>query len=153
LAAEIYCLLVPVTGGTLIIPRACVAEVIGFQVPSELPGAASWCLGTVPWNGRAVPVVAFEELAGMGNAQAPAGARIVVLHALAGLLEGGQLGILAQGFPQQVRISAEGVRPDPRRFHDRVPVLCQIRMANESPLVPDIERLEQLVADETQNAL
>jgi hypothetical protein len=31
---EIYSLLVPLTDGRLIVPRACVAEVIGFQVPS-----------------------------------------------------------------------------------------------------------------------
>jgi chemosensory pili system protein ChpC len=151
MAAEIYSMLVPLAGGTLIIPRTCVAEVIGFQTPSEVPGAASWYLGTIPWNGRAVPVVSFEEACGMGAA-AP-GSHIVVLHALGGLIEGGQLGILSQGYPQLVRVGAEGVRADPRRFHERFPILCQIRMANSSPLVPDLERLEQMIADETQNAL
>jgi chemosensory pili system protein ChpC len=152
-AAEIYSLLVPLVQATLIIPRACVAEVISFQAPSELPGAAFWCLGTVPWNDRAVPVVSFEGACGMGSAPASSGARIVVLHALAGILEGGQLAILSQGFPQQVRVSPEGVRADARRFHERVPVLCQIKMANVSPLVPDLERLEQMIAEETQNAM
>jgi chemosensory pili system protein ChpC len=151
--ADIYSLLVPLVEGTLIIPRACVAEVIGFQAPSELPGAASWCIGTVLWNGRSVPLVSFEGACGMGDAPASHGTRIVVLHALGGLLEGGQMAILAQGFPQLVRVSPEGVRADPRRFHDRVPVLCQVKMANESPWIPDLERLEQMVAQETQNAM
>ena len=33
--AEIYSLLIPLVDSRLIVPRACVAEVIGFQVPTE----------------------------------------------------------------------------------------------------------------------
>ncbi len=50
---EIYSLLVPLVDGRLIIPRACVAEVVGFQTPSEMTGAPPWYIGTVPWNGQA----------------------------------------------------------------------------------------------------
>jgi chemosensory pili system protein ChpC len=42
------------------------------------------------------------------------------------------------------------VRPDNSRvFAERMPVICQIRMVNETPLVPDLERLEEMIADET----
>src|SRR5690242_21929819 len=57
---EIYSLLVPLTEGRLIIPRSCVAEVIGFQTPSEMTGAPPWYIGTVPWNGKAVPLISFR---------------------------------------------------------------------------------------------
>jgi hypothetical protein len=30
-----------------------------------------------------------------------------------------------------------------------MPVLCQVRMLNETPLVPDLERLEAMIAEET----
>jgi hypothetical protein len=30
-----------------------------------------------------------------------------------------------------------------------MPVLCQVRMSNETPLIPDLERLEAMIADET----
>ena len=42
---EIYSLLVPLVDGRLIVPRACVAEVIGFQTPSEMTGAPPWYIG------------------------------------------------------------------------------------------------------------
>ena len=61
---EIYSLLVPLVDGRLIIPRACVAEVVGFQTPSEMTGAPPWYIGTVPWNGKAVPLVSFEGACG-----------------------------------------------------------------------------------------
>jgi chemosensory pili system protein ChpC len=42
------------------------------------------------------------------------------------------------------------VRPDTSRaFAERAPIICQVRMVNETPLVPDIERLEDMIADET----
>jgi chemosensory pili system protein ChpC len=65
-------------------------------------------------------------------------------------LESGFFGILTQGFPQLVRVSADVIRPDPARsFPERSPVICQARMINETPLIPDLERLEQMIAEET----
>jgi chemosensory pili system protein ChpC len=76
--------------------------------------------------------------------------RIVVFHAMAGRVEAGYLGIVSQGFPQLVRVSNDVVRPDhSRSFTDRLPVLCQVRMSNETPMIPDLERLEIMLADET----
>ena len=58
--------------------------------------------------------------------------------------------LVSQGFPQLVRVSSDVVRPDNSRvFPERMPVICQIRMVNETPLVPDLERLEEMIADET----
>ena len=42
-------------------------------------------------------------------------------------------------------IAADGSRA----FPERSPVLCQVRMVNELPLIPDLERLEEMIADET----
>ena len=42
------------------------------------------------------------------------------------------------------------IRPDPTRgFSERSPVICQVRMVNETPLIPDLQRLEQMIAEET----
>ena len=65
-------------------------------------------------------------------------------------VEGGHFALVSQGFPQLVRVSSDVVRPDNSRvFPERMPVICQIRMVNETPLVPDLERLEEMIADET----
>lgn len=62
----------------------------------------------------------------------------------------GHFGIVTQGFPQLVRVSSTVITPDNSRvFGERLPVLCQVRMVNELPLVPDLERLEEMIADET----
>jgi chemosensory pili system protein ChpC len=73
-----------------------------------------------------------------------------VFHASSGKLQSGYFGLLTQGFPQLVRVNADVVRADPSRsFPERSPVICQIRMVNETPLIPDLDRLEEMIAEET----
>ena len=49
-----------------------------------------------------------------------------------------------------MRVSPQVIAADDSRaFRDRSPVICQVRMVNELPLVPDFERLEEMIADET----
>ncbi|HKZ74208.1 MAG TPA: chemotaxis protein CheW [Steroidobacteraceae bacterium] len=147
---EIYSLLVPLVDGRLIVPRACVAEVIGFQTPSEMTGAPPWYIGTVLWNGRHVPLASFEGACGQMIPPASGRTRIVVFHCIGAHLEVGYFGLVSQGFPQLVRVSSDVVRPDnSRAFAERHPVICQVRMVNEAPLVPDLERLEEMIAEET----
>jgi chemosensory pili system protein ChpC len=148
--AEVYSLLIPLADARLLVPRACVAEVIGYQMPAPMESAPPWYLGMVNWNARNVPLVSFEGASGLMIPPASGRSRIVVFHALAGRAESGFIGIVSQGFPQLVRVSNDVVRPDnSRSFPDRMPVLCQVRMLNETPLIPDLERLELMIAEET----
>jgi chemosensory pili system protein ChpC len=147
---ELYSLLVPLAGERLIVPRACVAEVIGYQAPAEMTNAPPWYVGLVSWAGRSIPVVSFEGTLGQSLPPASNRTRIVVFNAPGGKLPSGYFGILTQGFPQLVRVNADVVRPDPSRsFSERSPVICQVRMINETPLIPDLDRLESMIAEET----
>ncbi len=147
---ELYSLLVPLAGERLIVPRACVAEVIGYQAPSEMTNAPPWYLGVVSWGGQSVPVVSFEGAFGQSLPGVSNRTRIVVFNGSSGKLAGGYFGVLTQGFPQLVRVNADVIRPDPSRsFPERAPVICQVRMINETPLIPDLPRLEEMIAEET----
>ena len=148
--AEIYSLLIPLADSRLLVPRACVAEVIGFHTPAPMEGAPPWYLGLVNWNARSLPLISFECACGQAIPPTGGRSRVVVFHAIGGRLDAGFFGIVSQGFPQLVRVSNDVVRPDhTRSFSERSPVLCQIRMLNETPLVPDLERLEAMIAEET----
>jgi chemosensory pili system protein ChpC len=153
LTDELYGLLVPLAEDRLLVPRSCVAEVIAWTAPAAMAGAPAWYLGTTSWNGRAIPVISFEGVLGRTIPEPGGRTRIVVFHCLAGRLTAGCFGIITQGFPQLVRLNHEVVKADPTRsFPDRSPVLCSLRMVNETPLVPDLEYLETLIADETSVA-
>ena len=152
-AEEFYGLLVPLDEERLIVPRSCVAEVVAWQDPQPMSGAPSWYVGTVGWSGRTVPVISFEGTLGRAIPTPSGRTRIVVLHCLGSRLAAGAFGILTQGFPQLVRLNPDVVKPDPTRsFPDRSAVLCSIRMVNEAPLVPDLEYLENMIAEETSVA-
>jgi chemosensory pili system protein ChpC len=148
--AEVYSLLIPLAEARVLVPRACVAEVIGYQAPAPAEGVPPWYLGMVNWNARPVPLVSFEGACGLPVPPASSRSRIVVFHALLGRLDAGYIAIVSQGFPQLVRVGNDVVRPDSSRsFPERIPVLCQVRMLNETPWIPDLERLEEMVAEET----
>ncbi len=149
-AEDLYGLLVPLLDERLLVPRACVAEVTGMQALQEMPGAPPWYLGITPWNGRSIPVISFEGTCGQRIPALGGRTRIVVFSCLGQKLPAGHFGIITQGFPQLVRVSSTVITPDNSRvFGERLPVLCQVRMVNELPLVPDLERLEEMIADET----
>ena len=152
-AEETYCLLVPLADERLLVPRACVTEVINYQVPTPMEGAPPWYLGTVAWGGRRVPLVSFEAACGRNPPRTSGRTRIVVMQAIGDELAAGHFAVLTQGFPQLVRLSPDVVHADDSRaFGERSPVICQVRMVNEYPLIPDFERIEQMIAEETRAA-
>ena len=102
-AEELYSLLVPLNEDRLIVPRACVAEVVRFMRPEVSEGSSDWLLGTINWNGRELPVVAFEGLIGKDVPESTGRTRIVVFYASGGELPNGYFGVLTQGFPTSIR--------------------------------------------------
>ena len=146
---ELYSLLVPMSEDRLIVPRACVAEVVRFSEPEQTVSAASWMLGTVGWNGRALPVVSYEGMLGNDIPEITGRTRIVVFYASCGQLKAGYFGLLTQGFPQLVRVNKDVLKLEAKDgWPEDAPVLCRIRMINEYPLIPDLERLELMLARE-----
>ena len=144
---ELYSMLVPLHQDRLIVPRACVAEVLR-QSLDDLPGdTPSWLRGRMAWLDREIPVMSFEELAGLPFVAPGGRTRVTVFHALGGVLPTGAFGVLSEGFPQLVRVNRQVVEPDTRHpWPEDGPVICQIRMINEYPLIPDLERLEMMIA-------
>jgi len=150
---ELYSLLVPLSEDRLILPRACVAEVVRYTQPVQQPGSQNWMLGTIGWNGRQLPVVAFEGTIGK-DIPAPTGrTRVVVFYSSTGKIKTGYFGVLTQGFPQLVRVNREVLNLDSTEgWPEDAPVLCRVKMINEYPLVPDLEALEGMIIEESVQA-
>lgn len=147
---ELYSLLIPLHNDRLLVPRMCVAEVIAFAdaARSRDDAAPDWYLGAIEWNNRRVPVVSFDAPKDASPKSKRTRTRVVVFHAITQEIKGGYYGILTQGFPQLVRINPdvlglETEQPLPEHF----PALCRARMIHEYPLIPDVERLERMIAD------
>ena len=146
---ELYSLLIPLRNERLLVPRMCVAEVIAFAdaAKSRDDAAPDWYLGAIEWNNRRLPVVTFDSQGGEERKSKRSRTRVVVFHAITQELKSGFYGILTQGFPQLVRVNADVLgldteQPVPPGF----PALCRARMIHEYPLIPDVERLEKMIA-------
>ena len=147
---ELYSLLVPLSDDRLIVPRACVAEVVRFSKPVQEPGARDWMLGLVNWNGRQLPVVSFEGVIGKEVPVATGRTRIVVFTSSTGRLKSGYFGVITQGFPQLVRVNRDVLKLDATEgWPEGAPVHCRVKMINEFPLIPNFELLEDMLITET----
>jgi chemosensory pili system protein ChpC len=147
---ELYALLIPLKGERLLVPRMCVAEVIAFAdtVRDRRDEHPDWFLGSIDWNGQRLPVVSFDDPQLEERRSKRGRARVVVFHAITQELKGGYYGVLTQGFPQLVRVNPDVLGVDTEQpLPPRQPVLCRARMIHEYPLIPDVERIEQLIAE------
>ena len=147
---ELYSLLIPLQNERLLVPRMCVAEVIAFADAARTrdDAAPSWFLGAIEWNNRRVPVVSFDAPKGEERRSKRNRTRVVVFHAITQELKGGYYGILTQGFPQLVRVNPDVLGLETEQpLPDSFPALCRARMIHEYPLIPDVERLEKMIAD------
>lgn len=149
--AELYSLLIPLRNERLLVPRLCVAEVITFTEAERSPedeGRPSWYLGTILWNARRLPVLGFDRPGEEVTARRRSRSRIVVFQAIGETLRGGFFGVLTQGFPQLVRVNRDVLQADSdQQLPELPPALCRARMIHEFPLIPDLERMERMVAD------
>jgi len=150
---ELYSLLIPLRNERILVPRMCVAEVIAFADTEkrEDANAPDWLLGSVDWNGRRVPVITLDAAPGPNEGQAGrrgSRSRIVVFHALGQRLKPAFYGVLTQGFPQLVRVNRDVLTLDTETPPPvGQPMLCRVRMIHEFPLIPDLEAIEQRIAD------
>jgi len=152
-AEELYSLLVPLSEDRLIVPRACVAEVIRFTRAEVEEGAHDWMLGSINWNGRSLPVVSFEGAIGKNIPQVTGRTRVVVFYGSTGKLKSGYFGVLTQGFPQLVRVNRDVLKLESTEgWPEDAPVLCRVRMINEFPMIPHLEMLEAMLAEEMLQA-
>ncbi len=150
---ELYSLLVPLTDDRLIVPRACVAEVVRLSKTETQEGAHDWMVGTVNWNGRPLPVVSFEGMLGKEVPVVTGRTRVVVFYASTGELKTGHFGVVTQGFPQLVRVNRDVLKLEAKDgWPEDAPVLCRVRMINEFPIIPDLEKLEAMLATESLQA-
>jgi len=145
---ELYSLLIPLRDDRVILPRASVAEVIRYTDPENASTGPDWLLGDVVWHGKRIPLLSFEKLCGTESSEPGGRSRIIVIYATSPDDQLVTYGLLAEGFPQIVRVNREVLLQDLAYEPDASkPILCRIRMINETALIPDLERIEKSLHD------
>lgn len=153
-ADELYSLFVPLHEARLIVPRSCVAEVVRYSEPEGRPaGAPDWFQGYIDWNSLQAPIISLETMCDMPSVAPGGRTRIAIFNGITEELQSRRFGILTEGFPQLVRVN-RGVMElhDEADWPDNGPIICQIRMINEYPLIPDLDSIEALVQEQIATA-
>ena len=145
---EIHSLLIPLVDKLLLIPRSNVMEVASLKVLESNTGSVPWFLGSMEWSGSLIPVISFEGVCGDDIPPPTASrSRVVLFRCLTDALSTRAFGIVSQGFPQLVRVKEDAIELEESTFGGSLPILCRVTMASQSPIIPDVEKLEQLISD------
>lgn len=105
-AGSLHALEVPTHTLPLLLPSACIAEVVSLSQLAPVPQSPSWVVGVLGWRSRPVPVFSYDVLAG-GELYAPGPrARVIVLYPLPGRETWEFVGLLAASEPQSRQVDA-----------------------------------------------
>jgi chemosensory pili system protein ChpC len=145
---DVYAVLVSLVSDTLLLPNAAVAEVISAErMDPPPPGAPAWFAGKATYNNRQLSVVRFEIMNGSGAASDTKRTRLAVLQPLTGQLRTGQYAIVCQGYPHLVTLNRQALKKEERvSTDDEELVLTRVSIANTNALIPNLEKIEQLLA-------
>ena len=145
-ARPVRALLVPLQGGRmLLLPNAAVAEVVTLRdLAPAADGASDWLLGTLPWRGLAMPVVAYEVLRGEPVSPPGAGAQVIVLNSLGSNAELGYYGLVAAGIPHLMAVG-EGMLKATAVPGEGGYALCDLLLGESRASIPDLDAVEAQV--------
>lgn len=142
---EIRGVMLPVTGGRILVPNTTMAEVITYADPVPVADAPPWLLGRLAWRGWGLPVLAFSVLAGITEREPLENTRVAILKALGGHARLPYFGILSQGFPRLTLISDDMLLPDETAGANLTGVREQVLVHDEPAWIPDVAMVEELV--------
>jgi chemosensory pili system protein ChpC len=147
LPREIRGVMIPVTGGRVLLPNATIAEVISFTIPEKLDNAPDWLLGRLPWRGWRLPLFSFSILSGIAATESVGNAKVAVLKALGGNPKLPFVALLAQGFPRLTTILPDLLISAGGEDGQAPGVRAHVLVRNDHAVIPDLNLIETMVAE------
>ena len=147
LPREIRGVMIPVTGGRVLLPNATVAEVITYAQPESIANAPKWLLGRLSWRGWRLPLFSFPMLTGEVADETYTNARVAVLKALGGNAKMPFLALLAQGFPRLTTITPDSLIPTGDENAHPMGIRAEVLVRDDRAVIPDLRLIEGMVAE------
>jgi chemosensory pili system protein ChpC len=143
---DLSTLLIPVAGKTLLLPNVSVAEILEYTEPVPQPDVPTWYLGNINWRTLQIPLISFEAVNEQAFANRTANAKIAILN---GIVDNPRLpfwGIVTQGTPRQMRITAQEIVRDDSDYGGPAQFMS-VLVNGEAARIPDLDFIErQLLA-------
>ena len=142
---EIRGLMIPVTGGRVLLPNATVAEVITYSVPEKIPNAPEWLLGRLSWRGWRLPLFSFAMLSGSAKQESYSNAKVAVLKALGGNAKMPFMALLAQGFPRLTTVTPDLLIPTGDESAHPPGVHGHVLVRDDQAVIPNLGQIENMI--------
>ncbi|WP_456375843.1 chemotaxis protein CheW [Thiolapillus sp.] len=145
---ELQGLLIPQRQIPLLLPVSTVIEILGYREISESDHDASWLLGSFSWRNLTLPLISMERMLGVAREETRGRKRIIVVHVFSDRLKAPFVGIEATGMPRMVKLNEDNlVVVEGESWPADWPVSYRVRVQDTETLIPDLDRLGELVAD------
>ena len=145
LPREIRGVMIPVTGGRVLLPNATVAEVITYTVPEPIEGAPPWLLGRLGWRGWRLPLFSLPILAGHASEEDTRNSRVTVLKGLSGSSKIPFIAMLAQGFPRLTTITSDLLITTGDNSELGAGVHSEVLVRDDHAVIPDLGTIERMI--------
>jgi len=146
---EIYSLIIPMKGKTILIPNKALAEIVPFIDSEPAPADHQpWHVGFLNWRSNRLPVVSYEHV--YDETFPPMERRIkmvAIINTQLGLKDRPYFGISVEGIPRLGLVSKDSIgHRDPDNI-DSLPtvVAADVIYKNKEMLIPDVMELEKLI--------
>ena len=145
---ELYAVLVSLASDTLLVPNAAIAEVVSIDnLRGPADGLPPWIAGSVSYNNRELAVVRFEVLNGGSAVEDSRRTRLAIVQPVTTALRTGQYALVCQGYPHLVTLNRTALRKEELVSTDNADVVfTRVSIANTNALIPNLEKVEQLLA-------
>ena len=139
---SVQCMLIPCSPSSIILPAACVAEVISDpDLIAPAAASPSWMKGYNMWRNNRIPVISYESLHSnvlVENTQKP---KLVVLNPISGAIRKAYTGLLCYGSVSPILVDAAAIKADLPDGMDKRYISMSVSIDNDISINPDLKPL------------
>ena len=143
---RVKCLVLSVSGPSILVPNAAVAELITQNSVTPVEGAPDWFLGRGSWRGLDIPLIAFDRLCGEREDAPPTSGRFVVLFGLEREGAPAFYGVRIDRLPRSETVNRENLTPAEEAQHPSEVVAMRAQVSDRECLIPDFDALGRALA-------
>ncbi len=146
---EIYSLIVPMKGKSILIPNKALAEIVPFIDSEPAPADHQpWHLGYLNWRSNRLPVISYEHV--YDETFPPMERRVkmvAIINTQMGLKDRPYFGISVEGIPRLGLVSKEAIEHRDPKIIKKLPsvIAADVIYKNKEMLIPDVMELEKLI--------
>ncbi len=144
--------IVPLSDSGMLLPNAAVAEIVDLSAVDPLDAAPAWLPGMFNWRGIIIPVFSIEHAMGV---EVPAAkdnrTRLLVINSLGATDKLKRFALVSRGIPKLITLDRGDIDAQEQILKSPV-VRAYATIGNEDVFIPDLDRIETMLAGALVNA-